>query len=294
MSNYKQWLGYLLFAMILIAVLLYYRFPSDALEDYLQTMADRANPPLALSVGHIEPGFPIGLKFVQTEVALKDMPDRVILRADSLSLKPKLWSLLRGKSKYSFHCLTYNGYLIGSLYFKKDRTRGFIDTEIELGNIRIGDYYYLSDVIGHRVEGNLGGTISYRGPYSFLIDGSGEANLRLSDGRVELLQPLLTLESIDFKEMKIEMALKNQEINITRLELKGQQLQGVLSGTITLKDEFARSSLDLRGTIEPFAEFFKNTAGILDTVKFFKQRLSRGTLSFVIVGTLRDPIIKFT
>ena len=293
-SKYKRWFGYLLFAFILTVALLYYRFPSDVLEHYLQTTANRAKPPLSLSVDHIEPRFPIGLKLVQTEVALKDVPDRVIFSADSLLLKPNLWSLFRGKSEYSFHCVTYNGYVVGSVYFKKDRTRGLIDTKIELGNIRVGDYTYLSDVIGHRVEGNLDGTISYTGPYNFPIGGSGEANLRLSEGRVELLQPLLTLESIDFKEMKIEMVLKNRKINITNLELKGQLLQGTLSGTITLRSKLASSSLDLRGTIEPFAEFFKSTSGIRDTVKFFKQRLSRGTLSFVIRGTLGDPIIKFT
>jgi len=292
--NYKKALSYLLFALILTVALLYYRFPSDVLEHYLQTTANRTTPPLSLSVDHIEPRFPIGLKLVQTEVALKDVPDRVIFSADSLLLKPNLWSLFRGRSECSFHCVTYNGYLTGSVNFKKGRSRGLIDTKIELGDIRVGDYTYLSDVIGHRVEGNLDGTISYTGPYNSPIGGSGEANLRLSEGSVELLQPLITLESIDFKEIKIEMILKNQKINITNLELKGQLLQGTLSGTITLRGKLAKSSLDLRGTIEPFADFFKSTPGIRDTVKFFKQRLSRGTLSFVIRGTLGDPIIKFT
>jgi type II secretion system protein N len=126
------------------------------------------------------------------------------------------------------------------------------------------------------------------------MDGSGDANLRLSQGKVELLQPLLNFESIEFNEMEIEMALKQQKINVTRLELKGQELQGTLSGTITLKEEFAKSSLDLRGTIEPFAAFFKSTPGTHDTVKLFKQRLKRGILSFVIRGTLGEPRIEFT
>jgi type II secretion system protein N len=293
-SKYKTWLGYLLFALILTVALLYYRFPSDALRGYLQATADRANPPLLLSVDHIEPRFPIGLKFADTEVAMKDMPDRVILRADSLLLKPRLWSLLRGKSEYCFHCMAYKGDLIGCVYFKNDDRKLFIDTEIELRNIRIGDHAYLSQLISRHVEGILGGTVSYRGQYNLLMDGSGEANLRLSQGKVELLQPLLNFESIEFNEMEIEMALKQQKINVTRLELKGQELQGTLSGTITLKEEFAKSSLDLRGTIEPFAAFFKSTPGTIDTVKLFKQRLKRGILSFVIHGTLGEPRIEFT
>jgi type II secretion system protein N len=293
-SNYKKWPGYLLFALILTAALLYFRFPSDALRDYLEATAGRANPRLVLSVDRVEPRFPIGLKFVKTEVALKDMPDRVILKADSLLLKRELWSLLQGESKYCFHCLAYKGNVSGSVHFNKDRTRGFIDMEIELSNIRIGDYAYLSYLIGRHVEGTLGGTVSYGGPYNLLMDGSGEANLTLSHGRVELLQPFLTFESIDFSEMEIEMVLKKQKINLTSLELKSQQLHGTLSGTITLKKEFAKSRLDLKGTIEPFAALFTGTAGIPDTVKFFKQRLEGGTISFVILGTLGEPRIEFT
>ena len=225
---------------------------------------------------------------------MKDMPDRVILRTDSLLLKPQLWSFLRGRSEYRFHCLAYKGDLIGWVYFKKDRTKGFIDTEIELRNIRVVDYAYLSHLIGRHVEGTLGGTLSYTGRYNPLMDGSGEANLRLSHGRVELLQPFLTLESIDFNEMKIEIVLKKQKIDVTRLELKGQELHGTLSGTITLNEGFAKSRLDLRGTIEPFAAFFKSAAGTPDTLKLFKQRLKGGSIPFVIHGTLGEPKIEFT
>lgn len=294
MSKYKKWIGYLLFALVLIVALLYYRFPSDALRDYLQATADSATPPLVLSVDRIEPRFPIALKFADTEVALKNMPEKVILKADSILLKPQLWSLLRGKSEYCFHCMAYKGDLIGCVYFNEDSGRRSIDTKIELRDIHIGDHAYLSQLISRHLEGTLGGTVSYIGGYNVLTDGSGEANLRLSQGRVELLQPLLTLTSIEFNEMEIEVAFKKQKIKVTRLELMGQQLHGTLSGTITLNEIIAKSSLHLSGTIEPFAAFFKSTPGTIDTVKFFKQRLKKGTLSFVIHGTLGEPRIEFT
>ncbi|MBW1676826.1 MAG: type II secretion system protein GspN [Deltaproteobacteria bacterium] len=265
-SNYKKWLGYLLFALILTVALLYYRFPSGAVLDYLQATANRADPR-------------------KTEVSMKDMPDGVIVRIDSLLLRPGLLSLLRGKPEYCFHCVAYKGDLIGCVYIEKDRTRGFIDTEIELRNILIGDCAYLSHLIGRHIEGTLGGTVSYTGRHNLLMDGSGEANLRLSHGRVELLQPFLTFESIDFNEMEIEMVLKKQQINLTRLELKGQQLHGTLSGVVTLKEKFAKSSLDLRGTIEPYAESFKGKGGAHDTLKLLKHLIKNGTVSFEIHGT---------
>ena len=293
MSNYKKWLGYLLFALILTVALLYYRFPSDALRDYLQSMAYSANPPLALSVDSLELSLPIGLKLVETQVALKDMPDTIILSADSLLVRPQVWSLFRGKPVYRFHCVAYRGDLVGSVYVEKDGTRDFIDTKIDLRNIHVADHAYLSQLIGRHVEGTLDGTVSYKGQRNPLVDGSGQANLRLSQGRVELLEPFITLESIDFNEMEIEIILKKQNVNLSRLELKGQQLHGTLSGTITLKQELAKSRLDLKGTIEPFAGLFKGPAGAGDTVQFFKQRLKGGAFPVVIQGTVGEPKVKF-
>lgn len=289
----KAWFGYPLFVLILTGALLYYLFPADAVRDYFQARGRRANPPLALSVDHVTPSVPIGVKFTRTKVALEDMPSRVILDADRLLIKPKLLSLLLGKSQFSFLCEAYQGDVRGSVHLKQEPEVGF-DTKIALRNIRIGDYSYLSHLLGRPLKGTLGGTISYSGQYKPMVDGSGEANLTLSDGSFELLQPFLTLKSIDFSEMEVEMALAKERLNLTRLELKGKQLQGTLSGTITLREEFAQSSLDLKGTIEPFAALFKSNAGMQNTVAIFKQRLTEGTLSFVIRGTVKEPKIEFT
>ncbi len=294
-SEYRKWLGYILYALILTVVLLYYCFPSDAVRDYVQAKGDRANPPLTFSAGRIGPSIPIGLKFMKTEVSLQDAPNSLILKADRLWLKRPLWSLFLGKPQYSFHCIAYKGDVSGTVRFEKDQPQqGFIDMEMALKNIHVGNYPYLSHLIGRPIEGILGGTVSYRGKYSPMLDGSGEANLKLSDGRVELLQPFLTLESIDFDEMEIDMVFEKQGIRVTRLALKGQQLRGTLSGTVALKEEIAKSTLDLSGTIEPFAALFKNTTDAQNTVAFLKERLNKGTLSFSIQGTLGKPKVQFT
>jgi type II secretion system protein N len=293
-SKHKEWFGYTLFVLICTVALLYHRFPSDAFRDYFKAQGLRANPRLALSVDRVEPSILIGVRLMKTNVALENIPDRVILAADRLSIRPDLLSFLRGKSKFSFHCAAYQGDVTGTVDFKKDPETGFIETEMALKNIRIGDYAYLSHLLGRPLEGTLGGNISYSGQHNLMLNGSGDANLRLSDGRLELLQPFLTLKSIDFSEMELEMVLDKQKINLTRLELKGKQLKGNLSGTITLREQFAQSSLDLKGTIEPFAALFKSTEGMQDSVAVFRQRLTQGTLSFVIRGTMKEPEIKFT
>lgn len=293
-SRNRKWFGYIIYCILLTVALLYYRFPSDTLRDYLQARANNLDTPLFLSIDRIKPWLPFGLKFRQTEISFKEKPNIKIFSADSLLVKPQAWSFFKGKSKYCFECLSYGGDIRGCIYFEKDRLTAPFNTEIELNTIRVGNYEHLKDLIGTHVNGILSGTICYRGQHKNLIDGAGEANLKLLDGKVDLLLPILSLESIKFNEVKIDMVLKTQKINLTHFELEGPLLKSTMSGTISLKKEFAKSTLDLTGKIEPFAAFFKNTEGVSNTVKFFKQRLRKGTLVFIIQGTIGEPKIRFT
>ena len=295
LSRKKKWFGYILYCIIVTVGLLYYRFPSDALRDYIQIRANNLNTPFFLSIDRIKPWPPFGLKLGQTEISLKDKPDIKLFRADSLLVKPEAWSFLKGKGKYCFECLAYGGDVWGCVYFEKNSMKAPFNTEIELKSIRIGNYKLLIRyLIGRDVDGVLYGTISYSGQHKNLIDGTGEVNLKLLDGRVELLLPILPLGSIEFNEVMIDIALKKRKINLVRFELNGHQLKGTLSGTISLKEKFAKSTLDLKGTIEPFASFFKNAEGVFSTLRFFKQRMKKGALTFIVHGTLGEPKIRFT
>ena len=293
-SKHRKWIGYIIYCIILTVGLLYYRFPSDTLRDYLKIRADNLSTPLFLSIDRIKPWLPFGLKLWQTEISFKNRPNVEIFRAESLLVSANAWSFLKGESKYCFECLAYGGDVRGCICFKENSMTAPFDTEIELKNIRVGNYRHLKDLIGRHIDGVLCGTIYYNGQHKHLMDGAGEANLKLLDGKVDLLVPILTLESIEFNEVKIDMALKEQKIRLKRFELKGPLLKSTLSGTIRLKKEYTESTLDLTGTIEPFAAFFKNVEGVYNTVKFFKKRLRKGTISFIIQGTLKDPKIKFT
>jgi type II secretion system protein N len=274
--------------------LLYFRFPSDAVEDYFRARGERAQPPLALSVDRIGPLIPYGLKFAKTRVSLRDSPGSIILNADRISVRPSLLSLLGAKSDYSFSCAAYKGDTSGNIRLWQNEKARSVDTEIELTDVDLGEYAYLRELIGRTLKGTVSGTIVYNGQYKPILEGSGEANLSLSEGMVELAEPFLTLTSIDFDELEIDMVLNKRKIDVGRLEFKGKQLQGTLSGTITLRKDLAESVLSLSGTIEPFAALFESAEGIQETVAFLRGRIDQGTFTFMIEGTLGQPKIKFT
>jgi len=291
--KHKKWFGYAFYGILLTIGLLYDRFPSEAVQDYVQATLDRTNPQLDLSIERVSPSVTFGLKFQKTELSQKADPDRIFFRADRLLVRPSVWSLLKGKFELCFDGLVYGGALKGCVDFGERSVKSPLTASIVLKDIRMDDHDNLPDLIGRQVKGRLGGTITYSGQSNALINGTGEADLKLSEGLIELLQPILMLESIDFNELVIKMILKNQRVNLTQVELKGPNMRGTLSGVVSLRNELLKSTLNLRGTIEPFADFFKSLPGTRDTVRFFKQRLKRGKLSFMIHGTLKEPQVKF-
>ena len=295
-SKHKKYLGYTFYGILLMIGLLYYRFPSDALGDYLQSRADVISIRSHVLVGKVRPSFPFGLKFLKSKVSLKENPYTSLFSSDSLLIKPALWDFFKGKSKYVFDCLAYGGDIKGSIHFAnngKEAPEARFTTSIELKSIHINDYEYLSTFFGRKVKGLLGGVVTYNGQWNLLINGAGEANLRISDGSVGLLQPVFNMESVGFDDLWIKMVLEKKKIKLTRVDMDGKEIKGTLSGTIALKSKFSESRLALRGNIEPLAGFFKNDKGSPDILKLFKRRLKRGKLSFIIRGTPADPKIRF-
>lgn len=290
----KKILWYTLYGVLLTIGLMYYRFPSNDIRDYVQTAATRANPSLLLSVERVGPSWPPGLKLRNIKLTLGKRPDDVLFSSAELSIRPELFSLLQGKPKYSFDSQTYGGKAKGTLHLTENNPSAPFTAWIKLKDIDIGECAYLISLIGHRIGGILGGTLTFSKGSNLLIDGTGEADIRITDGRVELPEPILSFERVKFTELSIKMALKDRKLDLARVELKGREVQGTLSGTIGLKKEISKSTLDLRGRIEPLAAIFQGIGGDMNTLRFLKKYLKKGSRSFIINGTFGEPGFRFT
>ena len=77
--------------------------------------------------------------------------------------------------------------------------------------------------------------------------------------------------------------------DLTHMELKGPELYGTLTGTISIRREFMDSGLNLKGTVDPSQSFFEGSEGASVTVNVQGQSLGLGPLSFRIRGTLKNP-----
>lgn len=288
-----KWIGYLLYCVLLTAALLYYRFPSESIADYLESVVAKANPRIILSLESLRPGFPLSVDLIDAKISLKKAPRKPLLRVKNVSLRPEAWAFLHGTPVYHFDAYVYAGNIKGDVRFENQELMAPFTTTMKLKDLHIGRHPYLSPLIGRDVSGILGGDIVYTGQYTNLIEGVGEAILSISEGRVKLLQPILGLESLQFDRLSMKITLKNKKVALSDVGLEGRAVKGQLSGIIILNNDIPASRLDLRGTLEPLGGLFGNLKGDSNSLKFLRKSLKSLKRSFVIRGTFRDPEFKF-
>jgi len=262
-------------------------FPAEVFTEYLIGSVNKVNPRYRLSVQSANLSLPFGVRFQQADLFLKETPDMEVFSADSLRISPEIWSFLKGQSGFVFNCNAYGGNLKGWFRFPNNGIMHPFSASIKLKDVLIEDYTYFSVLIRRNSTGVLSGVVMYDG----LTDGTGEVNLKITDGRLELQEPFFNLDSVEFEELLIKLALKEQKIDLSHVKLKGQEIQGTLSGTIRLNRDFPESSLDLKGTMEITSSFFKGGMKNSDIARFQEEPLK---LPFVIYGTIREPKFKLT
>jgi type II secretion system protein N len=292
-SKKKKYFWYVLYCVLFTIGLLYYLFPSDAFREYLQNTARRIDPRFVVSVGRIRPCLPIGLRVPKPHLFLRDGGQKDLFEGSALWIKPKLTALLRGKLDYSFDGLAYGGELKGSVRPPGGRAEASLAASVSLNGLRIDEYPYLKSLLGGNVKGSLDGTLTFAGKKDLWIGGSGNVDLKVSNGRMTIPQSLLGVDSIDFTELSIKLAMRNGRIDLSQVEVKGRMVQGELLGTIHLLKTLSSSTLDLKGSIEPFSTLLQNAKGGPGGLAFMRERLKRGKISFVIQGTLSQPNIRF-
>ena len=289
----RKWIWYTLYGVLLTIILLYYRFPDDAFEDYVQGRLRSVSSDLLFSFDGVSLSFPPGVNLNAARISTAQRPEKVIALAESLSIRPKVWSLLKGDPEYRIESRAYGGDIAGSIRIIKKGTGTTFSASIELNSIHLDDRYPLPDIVSSNLKGILSGLITYSGIDRSLIKGTGEASLSLLNGSLVLTPPILRLKNIDFREIQLKMALNNQRLSLSSGDLKGKDVLAEASGSISLNKELMESRINLRGTLEPLADLFKDIPDSREAVRFFKKNLKDGKLPFRILGTMSEPRIQF-
>jgi len=287
----KKWLGYFVYVVLATMFLLYILFPAEKVEEFIDNSVSRAEPKLSFDAERIKPWLPARLHFVESRVYVRDKSQSSIFRAESFYVGPQIVKLFKGDYRLQLDGKAYNGEIHGWLD-PPDENKDSLAGEINFENFDLAAHEILAKELKHRVIGSVGGNITFARNSAKIDDINGKAVLRLSDGQLLFQEAIFGIPSIDMRSVEFEMELNNRKVNIIKAELAGSDIKGSVTGSIQLHKDIMQSSLNLKGTLEPLAEFYKNNPNVRELLKNMKKRVKRGQYFFAVTGTLDNPRFK--
>ena len=283
----KKWLGYTLYVVLVTLALLYYLFPAQAVEEFVDNSVSRINPELGFKAETIRPWIPAGLRINAGQIYLKDTSVPAVFEADSMYIGPRILKLIRGVYSIDLSGTAYKGEIKGFLHTEEGDGETY-ESELSFKGFDLADYEFLAEKLKHRVIGKLSGDIVYAKD-SANAGGNGKVDLRLTDGQLQFQAPIFGIGSVDLQNIDLQLELRNREITIVKAELAGSEVKASMTGSIQLQSDIKFSQLNLKGTLEPLAEFYKNYPEIRELLKSMKKKVKRGQYFFAITGTIGEP-----
>ena len=282
MNNTRKWLPYFLFILGLTAFFIYFLFPSDKMKKFITVQVNKTYPGITISVDRVKPAFPPGLRLY--DVNFYHTHDS-LFRMEQIKIAPGLLSLFRSKIIFFFNASAYTGILEGRGELTKNRPEIMVDGK--LSGIQIKEISAIKNIMGRNLSGVLDGNFTYRNKKESGND--LKAQLIISNGQLELLTPLLQLESLAFKKITAELAMKNMNLNIKKCIITGDQMDGSISGSVILKNTPGQRYLKLSGTIQPHPLFTEKLGNDLPANLLPKKIFGKNGVNIRIYGTLDNP-----
>jgi type II secretion system protein N len=247
----KKWFLYSIYAVALATFFVYYLFPTERLKTFVVMQVARINPALRVTAANAGLMLPLGVRLQQVQVDHGNAP---LLFADDLAILPHLRTLLSDRKLYSFRMKTHEGDVTGTAEIDGN---GQVTIDAVVTGLRLNGIPFLKRLSANHIEGILDGKFAYVAggskPEALTI------NLDINNMAVTLGTPLFTLDRVRFDKVHADAVLRNQRLEITRVALSGDQIEGHLAGSASLNTDFMHSIVNLNGTVMPQKQFLENS-----------------------------------
>jgi len=285
MSKAKKRLLYTIYFICTTVIFLYYLFPSEAARQFLMVRLNQINPDIDVVFEQVKPAFPPGIGFSEVSVFHKRVP---VFEAETAKITLGILPLFVLRPTVKFKCDAYDGHLkgkVGVSAFDFEKVSG----DVRLENVDIADIealhmllprYDLAGLLSGDIEG---ATKKDDGTYL-------KSDLRLAGGGIEFSTPLYGLNDLTFEEIETDFEMNGTLLKIDRLVTKGNDLNGSITGTVTVKQPIGRSKLSIKGEVTPGPDIISKLGELEPMISVFLRNRS-GKKGFPINqnGTLDNP-----
>jgi type II secretion system protein N len=274
---------YALYAVFVLAVFLYFRFPSDLMKEILMARMNQLQPLAQLEIDSIRPVIPPGIKIEPLTVIYDNMP---VLRLDSLKITPHLFSMFGHNKKFSFKGVLGDGELRGSAQVAAASPGGQIQGELRFSQVPLEFLEILNHYPAFKPDGKMDAVINFD---STKGGGSADIDLAIAPAHIVLEPPLMDLKILEFSLIKAQLAATSRMVQIRSCEAAGDQLEGRLTGAVVLRQPFAESRLTLSLTAKPQPAFIADHKNDMIGGLLASGNVQKRGLILRISGTIDNP-----
>ncbi|MFH0784263.1 MAG: type II secretion system protein GspN [Pseudomonadota bacterium] len=281
---------FLAYALLLIGFLLYLRFPAQKFKQFCENRLELIFTECVCTIDRISYQIPLTFTFYGVRLRRADAAGRADFIIDSLTLTPNPAKL---PNKITLAATLYGGVL--SAQFDGDfSAKKMMLHDIQLSGLDVAALQKSFAVFERKIEGTLGFTGSYQATFDRPAGGTGQGRIVVDTGSMALLQPVLSLQQIDFHQAICNLQYNNGKLEASDGRLKGKDITADFTGELQPAMSFWDSELQLTGRLVPLDAFLEMHPQEQKIVQGVMKRFNMTTLPFKVGGTLNSPTFRFS
>jgi len=282
---------YLLYAVVLTAVLLYIRFPTEKVKLYCEKRIEHLLPPESVCrIDSINYQFPLSVRV--TNVQITEIVDgthsqllvsRLIVSPDLANMPKTI--ILNGEMYQGNFALKLTVDVQG---------KNFQLDDIQLDGFNLDKWANDFSLLDRKVSGIVGFTGNYQGKYTSPLEGEGKGKLVIADGSMELVQPVLSLSSLEFERIAVDMTHKKGVLGLLGGEVLGKEITADFIGEMKTTIPLINSNILFSGNLTPKEGFLAAHPAEQNVVKQLLRRYKTPALPFKVGGSIKRPTFRFS
>jgi type II secretion system protein N len=283
-------LSYIAYAVLLTALLLYIRFPAEKFKAYCENHIERLSPGSDCNISRFVYRFPFSgtLETVRITRTIDDRETEITV--DRLRIVPKLSQFWKA---FTLSGEMYSGLFEAKLHLDR-KAETFQLTDIYFEGLDAGRLVEGIGISDRKISGIFEFAGSYQAPTDTPRDGVGSGVAQIVSGSMSLLQPMLSLTTIEFDHLAVNLNQQNGIVTFADGELMGKEIIADFTGEMQLDSPLLNSNIQISGYLEPDNTFLRNHPEEQQFVQRLLQRYEATVLPFKVGGTVKRPLFRFS
>lgn len=282
-------LFYCCYAIGLTAILLYVQFPGVQFKNYcirkIEQLFDDTDCKITRLVYH----FPFGMTFENMAFFSQNSKNSPVVLLQSVTLSPILQKL--GKA-YRLEGTGYSGEF-SCIVVPEAVGKGFLLENLRIDGANLAEMKQVHESLGRRISGLL----SFHGKYSGVVNqylaGKGQGKVKIKEGKMALLQPVLTLKDITLQQVEMDLDYNSQVLRINKGKIEGKELAADFTSTVKMTSPWYTSGIAMKGNVAPNSRFTKDSIPAMNEVRALQRKFKKPAIPFRVSGNMQQPSFQF-